>query len=70
MSYKIWYTCEAEKVTKVHSKGKSGSSIHVYGLIFAASKKEAEKDFRWKYNLTQGEHVTVKMLTTNSEEEE
>ena len=58
MNYKIWYTCEAEKVQSI------------YQLIFAASKEEAEKDFRERYNLTQGEHVTVKMLTTNSEEKE
>ena len=58
MNYKIWYTCEAEKVESI------------YQLIFAASKKEAEKDFRERYNLTQGEYVTIKMLTTNSEEEE
>jgi hypothetical protein len=58
MNYKIWYACEAEKVECI------------YQLIFAASKKEAEKDFRERYNLTQGEYVTVKMLTTNSEEKE
>ena len=58
MNYKIWYTCEAEKVECI------------YQLIFAASKKEAEYDFRWRYNLTRGEHVTVKMLTANSEEKE
>lgn len=43
---------------------------HDCAAPFNPNAPDYSKDFRERYNLTQGEYVTVKMLTANSEEKE